>query len=95
MVEEIKKSLPAMWKSSPPWFALLAVVTMFLFYLDRQESRVIQREQRMEALSSLRIETCHAIQEQSTTAIKELNEVLREQVQTMYKLQILIESQKQ
>lgn len=80
-----------MFRASPPWFALLMVVAGFLAYLDRQEGRVIEREERMDAVSELRIDTCHDVQAQSTAAIKELNRVLLEQVKTLYKLQVTIE----
>lgn len=91
MVEKLKEALPDMWRSSPPWFALLAVIVLFLLYLDRQESRVIEREKRAEALSSFRIETCHAVQAESTDAIKRLNEVLSEQVVALELLKATLE----
>jgi len=94
MVDKLKESLPSMFKASPPWFALLLVVGGFLAYLDRQESRVIDREKRMDAVSELRIANCHGVQAASTAAIKELNRVLLDQVKTLYKLQVTIEAEK-
>ena len=79
MVDQLKESLPGMFRQSPPWFALLVVVGGFLAYLDRQEGRVIDREKRAESLSSLRIDTCHQVQTEATRAISELNKVMKEQ----------------
>lgn len=93
MVKAIKENLPDMWKASPPWFALLAVVVLFLFYLDRQEQRVIEREKRAEKLSEMRIETCHLVQVKSTKAIEDLNAILREQIRALDRLTLITESQ--
>ena len=92
MVDQLKKALPDMWRNSPPWFALMAVVVLFLVYLDRQETRTVAREQRAEMLSALRIETCHEVQAQATEAINSLTKVLHEQAITLDRLKAVIEA---
>jgi len=92
MVEKIKESLPEMWRNSPPWFALMAVVVLFLFYLDRQENRAIEREKRFEVVSSLRIQTCHDVQAKSTQAIENLNIVLNQQIIALDRLRAIIDT---
>ena len=93
MVDQIKKALPDMWRNSPPWFALMAVVVLFLVYLDRQEERAINRERRLETLSDLRIKQCHDIQQKSTQAIEKLNATLSQQVVSLDRLKVIIERQ--
>lgn len=94
MVDQLKKALPDMWRNSPPWFALMAVVVLFLVYLDRQETRTVAREQRAEMLSALRIDTCHAVQAEATEAIRNLTTVLQEQAITLERLKAVIEAKK-
>lgn len=94
MVEKIKEALPDMWRNSPPWFALMAVVVLFLFYLDRQETRAVEREKRAETLANFRINTCHTVQAEATEAIRELAKTLTEQSIAMDRLKAVIEAQK-
>lgn len=94
MVEKINEALPSMFRASPPWFALLAVVAGFLGFLDRQEGRIVEREKRAEVLANLRIETCHNVQGEATAAIRELNRILTDQSRALDRLSLLIETNK-
>lgn len=87
----MKQSLPEMWRQSPPWFALLVVVGLFVAYIDRQEQRVIDRMKRTETLSISNIAAFEKLQSESTMAIKELNVILRDQTTHFDRLTRLIE----
>ena len=54
---------------SPHWAALLAVVGGFLFYMDRGSAQA-------DIVAKQRIESCHAIQVESTEMLEVLNKTL-------------------
>ena len=94
MVKQIQEALPDMWKNSPPWFALLAVILIFVGYMDRQDSRMIDREKRSEQLADLRIEQCHDVQAKANEALIKLADVLNQQIQEFQKMQYIIQESK-
>lgn len=91
MVKQIQEKLPEMFKASPPWFAVLFVVGIFMFYIDRQEERGLRSVAAVDLVTKQRIEQCHAVQIESTAAIKQLNQVLSEQSQALNMLRREIE----
>lgn len=91
MTEKLKEALPEMWKASPPWFAMILVVCIFIYYQDRQANRVLESQKAMQAVSDLRIQAFQDVQEQSTEAMKTLSTTLQKQSESFARLQVVIE----
>ena len=66
----------------PHMIALLVVVGVFVFYIDRQEERFAIRLTQSDKVDDLRIDTCHAVQEQSVTAVRDLTEQMGAQAES-------------
>lgn len=90
-IEASSKDLTKIWAAAPQWATLVIVVVAFTVYLDRHEGREIEREKRLEKLADIRIEQCHAVQEEANRVMLELTHVLQEQTRTFDRMTIAIE----
>ena len=68
-------------KHAPALLAIIILVGGFLWYLERHDVRESAEHSRVDQLASLRIQTCHALQERSVQSIEILNETLRDQTE--------------
>lgn len=62
--------------TAPHWFALIAVVGGFLYYMERKDLHELERNQHAEQVSDLRIEACHDVQERGMEIMADVSKAM-------------------
>lgn len=73
-------------QSAPQWFAVLAVVGMFLGFLWQHEKTLAKFAERAEIVAKQRIDQCHNVQSRSLDVMDAVTKVLAEQQLSMQSL---------
>ena len=87
MVDVAKEATAGLAKSAPQYLILLAVVGSFLIYMERIESRQLEKLNREYLIDEQRIGQCHDVQERGIEIMDKLNETLGRQASTLDQLQ--------
>ena len=74
--ENITKAAEKLATNAPHWVVLLITVGAFLFYLERQDMREMERLTRTDLVAEQRIESCHDVQERSIQVMSNLTEAI-------------------
>jgi len=88
--EKAVLSMASVARHAPHYFILLLIVGSFLWFLDRKNQAIHKQNDKEDLVSRLRIEQCHAVQDESVKVMGELREVMREQSETFGALTMLI-----
>lgn len=86
-MENIFDSLLTVLKRRPDIILMITLVFGFLYYLDRSEDRHAAQSEKGEHLATLRIDTCHDMQDQATEAMNNLANALRKLAESDVRLQ--------
>ena len=86
-MENVFNSLLAVLKRRPDIILMITLVFGFLYYLDRSEDRHAVQSEKGENLATLRIDTCHDMQDQATAAMNNLANALLKLAESDVRLQ--------
>lgn len=64
-------------KQAPVLVILLGFVTISFIYMERRDTMWIEMMKRDEAVSTIRIEQCHSVQDRSNEALDAVTEALK------------------
>jgi len=78
-------------KKQPQLMFSIALVAVFLYYMDRRDANQIELARTEDMVTRQRIEQCHGIQVQSNEALLRLSTALDKQQATFERLSIAIE----
>ena len=78
-------------KKQPQLIFSIALVAVFLYYMDRRDAHQVEMVKAEDIVAKQRIEQCHSVQQQSNEALARLSNSLDRQKETFERLSKAIE----